>query len=216
MKVCTDSCLFGAVADVTGAETILDIGAGTGLLSLMAAQRAPAARVDAVEIDAAAAAQAAENFRQSPWPERLRLHHTRLQDFSPQQPYDLILTNPPFFPASQKSPDEARNVAMHASELRFAEIIAFSKRFLKKQGKLWVLLPPAEAAQFATEAVSAGFCLSYSLRVLTRTNGKHIRTVQEFTFEEKPLQEQTIAIRTAGNDYTPEFTALLKDFYLIF
>ncbi|MDQ3290701.1 MAG: methyltransferase, partial [Bacteroidota bacterium] len=114
MKVCTDSCLFGAYVAVEKAASILDIGTGTGLLSLMAAQRSTA-KITAVELDVAAAEQAAQNFSASPWADRLYLYTGSLQDFenTSTENYDVIISNPPFYQASQISPNTARNRAMH-------------------------------------------------------------------------------------------------------
>ncbi|WP_299824250.1 methyltransferase [uncultured Pontibacter sp.] len=219
MKVCTDSCLFGAVVDVANAESILDIGAGTGLLSLMVAQRSQAS-IDAVEINLAAQQQAQENFGTSPWSNRLKLHPESLQEFAAhnRQSYDVILSNPPFFISSLKSPDAAINAARHVEQSFFEEILCFAQHHLAKTGKLYLLLPPPEAALFSNLAPKYNLHLAHTLQVYTKTGGKCIRHIQAYTFEAAPTAEvSSIAVREEdGVAYTAAFAQLLKSYYLIF
>lgn len=219
MKVCTDSCVFGAYVEVSQAQRILDIGTGTGLLALMVAQRSQAG-IEAVEINPEAQAQAAQNFAGSPWPERLQLHPMPLQDFAKlcREPYDVILSNPPFFLASLKSDDAAKNAAKHTGDLLFEDILTFAQQHLTQEGKLYLLLPPAEALHFADLAQTHGLYLSETLEVYTRTAGKCIRHIQSYTFA--PADTATViklAIREAdGTTYTAAFSDLLREYYLIF
>ncbi|MEJ8803905.1 tRNA1(Val) (adenine(37)-N6)-methyltransferase [Pontibacter sp. H249] len=218
MKVCTDSCLFGAVVAVEGAESILDIGAGTGLLSLMVAQRSQAS-IDAVEINPEAQQQAKENFNISPWSDRLTLHAESLQEFAAhnQQTYDVILSNPPFFVSSLKSPDAAINAARHVEQVFFEEILHFTQKHLTKTGRLYLLLPPPEATLFQKLALKHGLYLAHTLEVYTKVDGKCIRHIQTYTFEAAPAIVENIAIREAdGIAYNPGFVTLLKEYYLIF
>lgn len=219
MKVCTDSCLFGAYADVAETQHILDIGAGTGLLSLMVAQRSMAS-IDAVEINPAAQQQAQENFAASPWAERLCLHPASLQEFAKYncQAYDVILSNPPFFLSSLKSADTAKNTAKHTGELFFEDILAFAQKHLAPEGKLYLLLPPAEAAHFAALAQAHGLYLAETLEVYTRTGGKCIRHIQTYTFSPNKIPAiRQLYIREADAvTYTPEFVELLRPYYLAF
>ena len=218
MKVCTDSCVFGAVIDVKEAQHILDIGAGTGLLSLMVAQRSNAL-IDAVEINPDAQEQANENFAISPWAERLRLYPQSLQEFAKynQKGYDVILSNPPFFLSSLKSPDASKNTARHTEALFFEEILAFAQQHLTETGKLYLLLPPAEASIFEKLAGKYKLYLSHTLQVFTQTNGKCIRHIQTYTFHNIPTQSNSLYIREEnGVSYTPDFAALLQAYYLIF
>ncbi|PRY13227.1 tRNA1Val (adenine37-N6)-methyltransferase [Pontibacter ummariensis] len=219
MKVCTDSCVFGAYVEAEDTRRVLDIGAGTGLLSLMVAQRT-GAKIDAVEINPEAQQQARDNFERSPWAERLTLHPMPLQEFAPQnqQPYDLILSNPPFFLSSLRSPDAARNTARHSGELFFEDITAFTSQHLRPEGKLCLLLPPPEAALFQKKAQLQGLHLAETLEVYTYHGGKCIRHIQTYTFS--PTATPTVKsfyIREADKvTYTPAFAALLNDYYLIF
>lgn len=217
MKVCTDSCLFGAAVDVSGATRMLDIGTGTGLLSLMVAQRS-GATIDAVEINPDAAAQAAENFANSPWQKRLHLHPVSLQEFAnySQQTYDVILSNPPFFLASLKSGNAAKDSAKHTGDLFFEDILRFAGQHLAPGGKLYILLPPAEANHFASLAPAHQLYLAKTMEVFTYINGQCIRHIQTYSFSEHATPTiSRLHIREADKvTYTPEFTALLKEYYL--
>ena len=219
MKVCTDSCVFGAYTGVAQAKHILDIGTGTGLLSLMIAQRSMA-NIDAVEINPAAQQQAQENFAASPWADRLHLHPASLQDFAKynRQVYDIILSNPPFFLSSLQSPDAAKNTAKHTGELLFDAILAFAQVHLLPEGRLYLLLPPAEATHFAMLAQARNLCLADTLEVYTRTGGKCIRHIQTYTFApyKTPFTRQLYIRAADAITYTPEFVELLRPYYLAF
>jgi tRNA1Val (adenine37-N6)-methyltransferase len=219
MKVCTDSCVFGAYVDVRDAKRILDIGTGTGLLALMVAQRSEAI-IEAVEINPEAQLQAEQNFKESPWADRLRLHPMPLQEFAHtcQSQYDVILSNPPFFLASLKSDDAAKNSAKHTGDLLFEDILSFAQKHLSPAGKLYLLLPPAEANHFAELAQAHQLYLTETLEVYTRTGGKCIRHIQTYACSPTDkLTTQVLDIRQEDSTtYTPEFSALLRDYYLIF
>jgi tRNA1Val (adenine37-N6)-methyltransferase len=219
MKVCTDSCVFGAYVDVSQAKQVLDIGTGTGLLALMVVQRSEAA-VEAVEINPEAQVQALQNFQESPWAERLELHPMPLQEFAKTctQQYDVILSNPPFFLASLKSENAAKNAAKHTGDLLFEDILSFAQKHLTPEGRLYLLLPPAEANHFAELAKAHELYLTETLEVFTRTGGKCIRHVQTYTFNPAGKAiTKTLDIREEDSTtYTADFTALLRDYYLIF
>ncbi len=218
MKVCTDSCVFGAYVAVEEAQRILDIGAGTGLLSLMVAQRSKAG-IDAVEINPEAQQQTQENFAASPWANRLQLHPQSLQEFAGQErpKYDVILSNPPFFLSSLKSPDVAKNTAKHTGELLFEDILYFAQQHLSEQGKLYLLLPPAEALYFARLAKASDLYLQEELQVYTYHGGKCIRHIQTYTFAPAAPVLKDFFIREEDKvTYTAAFTGLLREYYLAF
>jgi tRNA1Val (adenine37-N6)-methyltransferase len=217
MKVCTDSCVLGAWAEVDTAKRILDIGTGTGLLTLMAAQRSEA-EITAVEINGQAALQAAENFTESPWKNRILLSQKSLQEFgkSKPEPFDVIICNPPFFQASLKSPDQARTIAKHTQELPFEDLLAFVNQFLTPEGTFYLLLPPAEAEIFRKLAVASALLPFSVLQIYTQPNGKHLRTIYAYAFQEEPLKSENLVIRNTDQTYTTQFAELLKEYYLIF
>ncbi|MEZ0540914.1 tRNA1(Val) (adenine(37)-N6)-methyltransferase [Fibrella arboris] len=229
MKVCTDACVLGAWADVAG-ERLLDIGTGTGLLALMAAQRNPDARIDAVELDEVAAGQAAENVAASPFAKQVRVWHTPIQTYLtgeannvPEPVYDCMLTNPPFYTNSLRSPDKAVNRALHTDDLPFAELLTAVRRLLRPTGTWWVLLPPPESdalINLANQAVVSGTlqpCRQLQLR--HHAEKPVFRHVTAFRFADSPIDfvpEQLAIHELDGRTYTPEFRALLQPYYLIF
>jgi tRNA1Val (adenine37-N6)-methyltransferase len=219
MKVSTDACLLGAVADLRGATRLLDIGTGTGLLALMAAQRHPGVRIEAIEIDEAAAAQAARNVAASPWASRMRVWPLSLAAYAATQPahFSHIICNPPFFQQSLRSPDAARSTARHTAPdtLSFTELAEFAVGFLAETGLLTVLLPPAEMAAFAQEAQRVGLHLTTRLVVRHRAGSRVLRHIVGFRRQAGTVAEAELAIREADSEaYSEKFRVLLADFYL--
>ncbi|RNI31182.1 tRNA1(Val) (adenine(37)-N6)-methyltransferase [Rufibacter latericius] len=219
MKVCTDSCVLGAAVDVAGAKRILDIGAGTGLLSLMVAQRAPEAHLEAVEIDPEAADQAQENISISPWADRIQLFPISLQELeaSNPAPYEVIISNPPFFQASLKSADPGKNQAKHTETLSFFEIISFAQKYLTPSGRMHILLPPHEARVFEQEAHKAGLFTQSILWLEATPQGKLLRAIHSYTRHPvASIKESTLPVREKDHSYTAAFQELLQEYYLIF
>ncbi|WP_461128311.1 tRNA1(Val) (adenine(37)-N6)-methyltransferase [Spirosoma aerophilum] len=237
MKVCTDACILGAYADVieegTSADRvdqefrILDIGAGTGLLALMAAQRNPRALLDAVEVDEAAFGQATENVAASPFASQVKVRRGRIQDYQPGLRYDRILTNPPFYTNHLHSPNIAVNRALHTDELSFSDLIRAVERLMKPYGQWWVLLPPYEMETLTGLAAQTGLYPFRHLRVKHNAEKQVFRHITGFCFEKRTVDEETLVIfeqsKTAigaekqpKETYTSEFSILLRDFYLIF
>ena len=161
MKVCTDAVLFGAMAPVNKDDRVLDIGAGTGVLSLMAAQLG-AEQVTAVELTQASYEEAQLNFGNSPWADRLEAVHQDIQGFaiSIGHQYDLVICNPPFFENHSKTTDTLRKVARHNDELPFTDLIKSADQLLAGQGLFYLLLPVHAVEKFAEAALVAGFYLS--------------------------------------------------------
>ena len=230
MKVTTDACLFGAwAASIINNEKLiitkgLDIGIGTGLLSLMLAQKS-SAPIHAVEIDEAAATQAKENFALSPWRERLHVHQTSIQQFSnppinqltnkPINAFDFIITNPPFFDNDLKSEDEKRNIALHSSSLNFTALLQAIKANLTNDGCFAILLPYHRTNYFMELAIENGFYLQE--KVLVKQTEKHgcFRSMLLFSYQQTSTIETEIIIKQ-NNQYSEAFIHLLKDYYLQF
>lgn len=215
MKVCTDACLFGAwIAEKKYTGRILDIGAGTGLLSLMLAQQS-AAYIDAVEIDGQAYEQAKENLENSPWRERLSVFNVPIQDYSAGK-YDLIISNPPFFENDLKSADTKRNLALHSGALTLGELLLSVKKMLNDTGKFAVLLPFHRSTELETLALQND--LFPKEKVLVKQTPKHpyFRVMYLYSSlvsaSEPHLTE--ITIKDDTNNYTESFKYFLKNYYL--
>lgn len=217
MKVCTDSCIFGAYVDVKDASQILDIGTGTGLLALMAAQRTEAV-IDAIEIEKEAAVQAEENIRLSPWKDRIKLIQTDIKQFIPErvEKYDVIICNPPFFSKSLRSESKQKNLALHGDELKLEDLVMVSLQLLEEQGKLWVLLPEYESKELTTIALKQGLNLTHRLFIRERANEKIIRVIACFCRQKDEISSEELVIRNERGHYSSSFIKLLKEYYLEF
>jgi len=217
MKVCTDACLFGAWLAKTSLPketTALDIGTGTGLLSLMMAQAFPAMMIDAIELDEAAAVQAAENFSSSPWKERLHLIQADVKEYIFSKKYSFIFSNPPFFENDLQGPDEKRNIALHGDALDFGGLIVAVKNNLADDGIFAVLLPWHRSEYFEKLCLSDGFYLKEKMLVKQTPAHSFFRAM--LLFSAKPLIAtiSEITIRDEKNEYSPAFAELLRDYYL--
>jgi len=216
LKVCTDSCLFAALAPCETAAHILDIGTGTGLLALMLAQKC-SAEIDAVEIDAGAVKDATTNFENAPWQQRLYLFHLPIQEYVKHctKTYDFIIANPPFYAAQLLSPEASRNAALHSTQLSFQDLLMAIQALLSDTGHFFVLLPPIEAKIFASKALELGFGMQEAIRVKNNANGKVIRKIMLFAkTASSPEEEREIVIRDEKGSYSEAFVALLKPYYL--
>jgi tRNA1Val (adenine37-N6)-methyltransferase len=217
MKVTTDSCLFGAWAAVICQQlcvnSILDIGAGTGLLSLMLAQKTNA-NIHAVEIDEQAAMQAQQNFQQSNWKKKLTVQHTSVQDFTSntQQQFNFIITNPPFYEQDLISDNAQKNTAHHSTSLTLQTLVACIKNLLSANGYFAVLLPYTRTDYFLQ--LTDGFYLMERINVKQTANHAHFRSMLLFSKQYCETVEHSISIKQNEKAYTAEFITLLKDYYL--
>lgn len=214
MKVGTDGVLLGAWASLCPADRILDIGTGTGLLALMAAQRNSSAQIDAVEINEAAAAQAGENIADSPWTDRITVYPQPIQEFSPGKKYQHILCNPPFFVRSTPAPDKERNTARHCQELSHAELIRSVAALLETGGRFSLILPPGEAVLFRKEAATNGLYPAKMTGVRPNPGKPFKRILMEFTPFQTACLSDELTIEIVRHQYTPEYIALTREFYL--
>ncbi|PSL28926.1 tRNA1(Val) (adenine(37)-N6)-methyltransferase [Chitinophaga ginsengisoli] len=221
MKVCTDACLQGASTaaylqtNKPGIQRILDIGTGTGLLSLMLAQQLSSATITAIELDAAAAGQARSNFIASPWSERLQVIETDAREMAGDVQYDFIITNPPFYESDLKSGNHLRNQAMHATTLDYNDLLTVIDRQLAEGGEFSILLPYRPFGEFVTLAGAAGFYLKEVVHVKQSERHAYFRSIGIFGREQNKPQVASMAIREADQQvYTPAFVSLLQPYYL--
>lgn len=218
MKVCTDACLLGAwaaekIAVLPSVKNILDIGTGTGLLSLMIAQK-NATTIDAVELEENAAQQAAGNFSVSPWKERLQVFNTAIDQFDPGKKYDVIISNPPFFGDDLKSNNAFKNAAKHDSTLTLDELLQQIKRLLKENGTAYILIPFHRINYLEKLASDNGFFINEKLLVKQSVDHGYFRSLLMLSNQPGAVHTKELAIHDAQKLYSDEFTALLKDYYL--
>ena len=221
MKVCTDACLFGAWAaanvQIQAAKNILDIGSGTGLLSLMLAQQS-AAHITAIEIEDGAFEQTRTNFDLSPWKDRFNTIHSSIQDYAAKNKanlFDCIITNPPFYEGDLNSPDNAKNLAAHSTALPWDALSEAAASLLQENGAWYVLVPTLRAYTIQKLALNDG--LQLSQECLMYNDAKHlpIRAMLKFVKQkEATIQRNKIVIKNADQSYTTEFINYLKDYYL--
>lgn len=218
MKVGTDGVLLGATANTDSPKRILDIGTGTGLVALMLAQRFPEARIAAVEIDESAFLQAKENVAQCPWADRIEVVHTAFQDFAnaSEEKFDLIVSNPPYFPNHLLSTDSQRNLALHQERLDFGDLAAGVSRLLANDGLFWVIFPPKQMECFQIEALSKGLFPNFLLEISDQPQKKIHRSIQGFSFKKRDVRRMFISIKDFNGTYSKEYSEMLKDFLVIF
>lgn len=220
MKVCTDSCLFGAwvsqflLEHQGNYKRILDIGTGTGLLSLQLAQKNDSSFIDGLEIDKKAANQASENFAGSPWKDRLQVHHGRIQEYIPNYLYDVIICNPPFYNNSLKGGNTARNTAHHSTDISLDELLSSIERLINKTGFFAVLLPYHRSIEWKEMCKQKGFYLTQETLVKQTEKHNFFRSMQIFSCLDGISLQNEISIKNSENEYTVEFKELLKDYYL--
>lgn len=219
MKINTDGVLLGALAEADQPSSILDIGTGTGVIALMLAQRFSSAKIDAVEVDEAAAKTAERNFKNSPFDDRLNVCPMGFEDYFNQHPdrkYDLIVSNPPFYIDSLKSPKGKINLAKHAETDFFEALVTASSIKLCPDGCIWLILPVNTAGLVIELAAAAGLHLHKILRVRSFENTGAHRQILCFGFEEIKNETTTFTIYKADKIYSEEYRSLLQPYFIAF
>lgn len=225
MKIGTDGVLLGAWANLKHEPaSILDIGTGTGVVALMLAQRSNAELVDAVEIDPDAYEQAVENFENSDWGDRLFCYHASFDEFveemQEEQEYDLIISNPPFFDPPLASPEgkdqipKSRKNARFNNSLPFRDLLKGISFLLSKKGIFSVILPKKEEESFIEIAKEFNLLPNRITHVKGTETSEIKRSLIDFSFQKNTFEPQVLIIEKSRHNYTEEYRALVKDFYL--
>ena len=217
MKVGTDAVLIGAWIRPSTSQRILDIGTGTGIIALMLAQKTNG-QIDAIEIDTSAVLQANENVASSPWKHQIRILNISFQDFhlNTNLRFDLIVTNPPYFLNSTKTPSVSRNFARHTDSLSFNELLDGVYKLLTDLGRFYIILPASESKLFCELSQKIGLFLTEVLFVKPRIDKPVFRHLMCFKKNPEILNEKTIVIEEARHVYTSDYKQLTKDYYLNF
>lgn len=217
MKIGTDGVLLGAWTPlINNPYNLLDIGAGTGILSLMLAQRSNLEQIDAIEIDEGAYEQCVENFEASPWSDRLFCFHAGLDEFvdDPEEEYDLIISNPPFYTDTFKSENTQRDIARFEDALPFEELIEAADLLLSDNGIFSVIIPYKEETKFVSMCKELELFPLKITRVKGTPTAEIKRSLLAFTrIEQTPIIDE-LTIEISRHQYTPEYIALTQDFYL--
>ncbi len=221
MKIGTDAVVLGVVANHANPAKILDIGTGSGIVALMLAQRFPGASVTAIEIEPNAYSQACENINSSPF--EISCVHESFQDYSQRDDlkFDLIVTNPPFFDGTSKSPFEARNMARHDDYLKLNEIFSRAEKLLKKEGKLVVVWPVEREDELNERLSESSLELIEVCEILPTVHHNPVRLIASFMHEKQSEDAATtrtqIILENGEGDnrkFTPEYMSLMTDFFL--
>jgi tRNA1Val (adenine37-N6)-methyltransferase len=215
MKVGTDAVLLGAWTQPGLAKAILDIGTGTGILSLMLAQRSQAT-ITAIDIDQGAFLQAKENFEASAWSDRIHLDRISVQDYAhfTSKKFDLIITNPPYFNSESKPVNESRSIARHNDPLPFSDLISSVLKLLEPEGKLYIILPNIEGLLFLNLAQQNGLFCHSLLRIRTKQGRPEKRWLMKFGRSIQPIDDQLMVLQKDEHHYTDEYVAMTKAYYL--
>lgn len=225
MKIGTDAVLLGAWANFAQASSILDIGTGTGILALMAAQRNQNASIDAIEIDNNAAKQAHNNFKNSPWSDRISIYASSIQQFNvdyPEKQYDVIISNPPYFELEKNTSinEHARQIARTTAALSFNQFLDVVQKKMKPQGQLFVILPIQAGQLFIKKALKKNIHLSKKVEVIPREGKLANRLLLQFALvhdtPDTPTVQQLVLRKEkhTGRNYTEAFKKMHQPFYL--
>ncbi|MBN7819532.1 tRNA1(Val) (adenine(37)-N6)-methyltransferase [Bowmanella yangjiangensis] len=217
MKVGTDSILLGSWVNPLHAQHILDVGTGSGLLAVMMAQKsADDAQILGIDIDDAAISQARDNGQASPWPQKLDFRCTPLQALGTHQQYELIISNPPYFPPGQTF-DPQRQQARHTGELSHQELIEIVCQLLSSDGRFAFVLPTTPGLELVDMAKAHGLYVQRQLWIKTREDKMPVRILVEMGYEHAPQPEmQLLSIYDLDNTYTDQYKSLCRDYYLNF
>lgn len=225
MKVTTDACLFGAwiakrlheKAGTLSPQNLLDIGTGTGLLSLMIAQKTEAFPITAVEIDAEAARQALENARSSPWAKRILIVQADINSYLAGSAFDIIISNPPFYENELRSGRREKNIAHHDEGLVLSELMLLIRKWITREGYFYLLFPWKRKKEASELLKKAGLMISGATAVRQSPGHDSFRWMIEGKagdWEETERLTEEISIRDHNGLYSDQFVQLLQDYYL--
>ncbi len=215
MKIAIDSCILGASVFIENRSKVLDIGTGTGLLSLMVAQKYDV-EIDAVEIDQSAFLQAKSNIENSPFTSKIHICQADIKSYSKDN-YDFIIINPPFFENNLNTMDAQKSKAKHQSDFTLPELAEIINSKLNTKGTTAILLPMDRMVIFEKAIGHLGFHKSKSLLIKHQLNKPVIREIAEFKRDKSQCIRTELCIKEPDNvTYSKEFQQLMKDYYIIF
>lgn len=215
MKVGTDGVLLGAWADLSGSNRILDVGCGSGLIALMAAQRAPLSQVWGIDVDASSVEQALQNVRNSPFSDRVQLFLQDVRTYSPSVSFCHVLCNPPYYTEQTLPPDDARMRARHTAYLSLESLLGSVGRLLAPQGRFSLILPTLTAERFITHALAEGWYVNRACQVYTVAHKAPKRLLLTLSrAASDTVENETLVLQEKTGSRTAEYTSLCAEFYL--
>lgn len=214
MKISTDAILLGTLAEYHLPARILDIGTGTGVVGLMLAQRYEEARVTGVELDQDAAEEAQANFEASRFHGRLQVWQGMIQEFDPEERFDLVVSNPPFFPDHLKSTNPKRNQALHTDKLSFKELTGAVTKLMNSDGSFWVILPPRQLEELKSVCTEAGLLPFREIAIRDNPSKAVHRKVCGFGRSQQSIQVVEESLKDEEGNYTEFYKGLLSGFLL--
>ncbi|WP_375578379.1 methyltransferase [Marivirga tractuosa] len=219
-KITTDATVFAASLQIySNVRSVLEVGTGTGVLSLMLAQRYPDIKIDAVEINPLAYEEAQYNFKNSKWKDRLEVIFTDFNWFNANHKYDLIFSNPPFFQNNMQSQtNHGKNIAYHTNQLSFTSLAKGIDLNLAENGEAHIMLPFYEMSLFEKEMKAIGFQCKRSIELRHQAESKIIRLFNLYDRGEveSKIEKKVVIVRDENNDFHPSYIRLMKDFLTIF
>jgi len=217
MKIGTDGILLGAWADLSDKKKGIDIGSGTGVISIMLCQRNEILEIDSIEVSERAVVDAKKNIKNCKWNKRIKLKHEDLKLFSTENKYDLIISNPPYFKKSLKPKDLDRLKARHEESLNYKDVLNFSEKHLLKNGTINLILPIDQKQEVIEYAEKFGLYVNKECIVFPKPNKNPHRLLIELSKTKKTLESQSLIIENDGrHNYTDNYKKLTREFYTIF
>lgn len=210
-RIGTDGVLLGAMCNVTNAKKILEIGTGTGLISLMLAQRNVSAKILAIDINESAVKLASENFRNSIFNENLKVELKDFKNFETNENFDLVVCNPPFFEENASAKDV---LARQQVELNFRNLVEKSTEIITKKGILSIILPSEAATDVKSLAAEFNLYLVREINIYGIEGGNLKRNILEFSLVQKPLEISDFVIEKSPREYSDQYLNLTKNFHV--
>ncbi len=216
MKIGTDAVLLGIWTDVKGVSNILDVGTGSGIIALLLASRTTDAVIHAIDIHNDSCLEAAENFRGSPYGNRMAVFHDDFVRFAPKHAtqYDLIVSNPPFFVNDMRSSSSEKVLARHTQSLDYNTLVDGVKKLLAPKGIFSLVLPYVQKQHFVSLAAAAGLHLQREMLIFPKPCYPPNRINMQFGFEQKPVVSEKFIIRNEDGSFTKRYKDYTGDYYI--